>query len=268
MPCTNCGAENVEVFCAHCGEKQPGHHDLAVNHFAHDVVHEVVHLDGKLFRTLRDLVTKPGLLTVEYFAGRKKRYITPLRLFITLFALQFLAFTAYKPAAIFSIEKMAQYEGAGKLREMIGKKAVKHQMNAEQLAERIDARWQRNLSLLQFVNILGVALVLKLIYLRRKRFLVEHLVFAAHYYSFVYVVLLLTWPIYATIGFVPGPRQQVMSAIHILIDIVYLYFALRRFYGQGKGKTMLKTALAWGGSYVVQVTIIGGALIAALWHYR
>jgi hypothetical protein len=85
-PCTNCGGASSD-YCARCGERQPGHHDLSVAHFAHDVVHEFVHLDSKLFRTLRDIVTKPGFLTEEYFAGRKSRYIPPLRLFLTLFAL-------------------------------------------------------------------------------------------------------------------------------------------------------------------------------------
>ena len=85
--CTNCGADAADIYCARCGEKQPGHHDLGVSHFTHEVFHELAHLDSKLFKTLRDLITKPGFLTQEYFAGRKSRYIAPLRLFLTLFAL-------------------------------------------------------------------------------------------------------------------------------------------------------------------------------------
>jgi hypothetical protein len=102
--CTNCGAGGAGVYCAQCGEKQPHHHDLTLRHFGHDVLHELVHLDSKLFTTLRDLIMKPGHLTAEYFAGRKKRSIAPLRLFLTLFAIQFLAFTLYKPAARYSVE--------------------------------------------------------------------------------------------------------------------------------------------------------------------
>ena len=121
--CTNCGAENAEVFCSQCGEKQPGHHDLAVSHFAHDAVHELVHLDSKLFTTLKLLVIRPGFLTAEYFAGRKKRYIAPLRLFLTLFAIQFFAFTAYKPAAMYNIEKFAKFDATGKLEAKMHAKA-------------------------------------------------------------------------------------------------------------------------------------------------
>src|SRR5215212_7458680 len=122
--CTNCGADAADIFCARCGERQPGHHDLSVGHFAHDVVHEFVHLDSKLFRTLRDLVTEPGFLTAEYFAGRKSRYIAPLRLFLALFALQFLAFTLYQPAALYTIRSIERFDNRGALTRLVEKRAA------------------------------------------------------------------------------------------------------------------------------------------------
>jgi hypothetical protein len=266
--CTNCGAATVDVYCAQCGEKQPHHHDLKVSHFTHDVFHELVHLDSKLFTTLRDLIVRPGQLTVEYFAGRKKRAIAPLRLYLTLFALQFIAFTVYKPAAIYSIEAFTNFDKAGALQQMVQRKAAKHHMTAEQYTEKVDARWHKNLSLLQLAHVIGMAVVLKLIYLRRRRYLVEHLVFSAHYLAFAYIVSLAFWPIYAVYGFHPGTLQKVLSTVAISISLVYLYFAQRRFYGQSKGKTVLKTALLFGGIYVVSVVVLAGSLIAALVAYR
>ena len=264
--CTNCGVANVEAYCARCGEKQPGHHDLSLGHFAHDVVHELVHLDSKLFRTLRDLIRRPGLLTVEYFEGKKKRAISPLRLFLTLFAIHFIAYTVYKPVAIYAVDTMTKFDSGGALKEMLVKKAAKHKMTVEQYSEKIDTRFQKNLSLLQLFNLLGLALVLKLLYFRR--YLAEHLVFTAHYLSFSYLFALALWPIYLATGFQPGLQQKLMSVITIGLSLVYLFFAQRRFYGQGRGKTVLKTALTWIGFYLVQVFIIGSALLAALIQYR
>jgi hypothetical protein len=262
-PCTNCGAEKAGVFCAQCGERQPGHHDLSVKHFAHDVVHELVHLDSKLFTTLRDLVTKPGFLPQEYFAGRKSRYIPPLRLFLVLFALQFVAFTFYKPAALYSISSFKQFEQKDHpLSQLLERRAKKLHITGAELETKIDERWHKNLSLLQLVNILGVAIVLKV--LHRRRYLAEHLVFSAYYLAFSYIVALLLWPVYAIYGFHPGRLQQAMMAISISTMLVYLFFAQRRFYGDGTGKSVLKTALLWGGIYIVSVVIMAGSLIAAL----
>jgi uncharacterized membrane protein YkgB len=266
--CTNCNDPRVAKYCANCGEQQPSHHDRTVKHFAHELMHEMLHLDGKLWRTLRVLVTKPGQLTVEYFAGQKKRSIGPLRLFLTLFALQFVAYTAYKPAAIYSVATFRKFDTNHALSSMLDRKAAKHHMTPEAYDEKIDERWHKNLSMLQLANVLGIALVLKVIYARRKRALVEHLVFAAHYLTFSYCVTLLIWPVYAATGFTPGPLQRTLTVTHIAINLVYLYFAQRRFYEQSKGKAVLKTALVWGGTYVVAVTIIASALIAAMVQYR
>jgi hypothetical protein len=266
--CSNCGDARVATFCAQCGEKQPHHHDLTLRHFLHELVHEMVHLDGKLYRTLRQLIVRPGQLTVEYFAGQKTRSITPLRLFLTMFALQFIAYTAYKPAAIYSVSTFRKFDTRGGLSTMLDRKAAKHHMTAEQYGDLIDERWHKNLSMLQLGNVVGIAIVLKLLYRRRKRTLAEHLVFAAHYLCFSYLFTLVVWPIYATIGFRPGLAQRVITVTHIAANIIYLYFAQRRYYGQSKGKTMAKTALLWAGVYVVAVTILAGALLAAMIQYR
>jgi hypothetical protein len=261
-PCTNCGGAASD-YCVRCGERQPGHHDLSVAHFAHDVVHEFVHVDSKLFRTLRDIVVKPGFLTEEYFAGRKSRYIPPLRLFLTLFALQFLAFTFYQPAAIFTVASMKRVDTAGALTRLINKRAVKVHMASEEFEHQLDERWHKDYSLLQLMNIVGVAVVLKV--LHRKRYFAEHLVFAAHVLAFSYMLdLLVGWPIYAIAGFQPGAVRSVVATITISIMLVYIFIAQRRFYSGGTAAIAIKTVLVWGGRVLVGIVLIGGSLITAM----
>ena len=48
-----------------------------------------VALDGRLWKTLGALLFRPGLLTREYFAGRRRRYIRPARLFLVASLLLF-----------------------------------------------------------------------------------------------------------------------------------------------------------------------------------
>jgi hypothetical protein len=262
LPCTNCGAASSD-YCVRCGERQPGHHDLSVSHFGHEVVHEFVHLDSKLFRTLRDIVAKPGFLTTEYFAGRKSRYIAPLRLFLTLFALQFVAFTFYAPAALYTVASMKKFDKAGALTKLIDRRAAKVHLTREETERRIDERWHKNYSLLQLLNIVGVAVVLKV--LHRKRYFAEHLVFAAHFLAFSYIVTLaIDWPIYAVAGFHPGLLQKGVSAVTIGIQLVYLFIAQRRFYSGGRAPTAIKTVLLWGGRFAVIVVLMVGSLFPAM----
>ena len=260
--CTNCGADAADIYCARCGEKQPGHHDLAVSHFTHEIFHELAHLDSKLFKTLRDLITKPGFLTQEYFAGRKSRYIAPLRLFLTLFALQFLAFTVYTPTAMYSVTSLKRFDKTGGLTKLVERAAHKRHLTPEELEQRVDERWHKNYSLLQLLIIFGFALVLKLLY--HRRYLGEHLVFAAHFLAFSYMVaLLVEWPAYAVAGFQPGPLQKVVTAITIGVLLVYLFLAQRRFYGDGRASTAFKTVLLAGGRWALMILLLGGSLVAA-----
>lgn len=264
--CTNCGAGMVDVFCAKCGEKQPNHHDVTMGHLTHEVVHELVHLDSKLFRTLRDLVTRPGELTQAYFAGRKTRYIGPLRLFLTFFALQFLAYTVYKPVALYSMDGFLKYDNRGGFSTMLHRAVEKRGLDYEQTKERIEHRWQKNMSLLNLGHVVGLAFVLKLLYARRRRFLAEHMVFAAHYLSFGYLLSLVIWPVYLLIGLGRNAGNFALTGVVFALLLFYLFHALRRFYGQSGGKTFAKTVLAFAGNWLVNVVLLTSALVAAIFQ--
>lgn len=266
--CTNCGDARIDVYCAHCGEKQPDPEELSIRHFTREAVEEIAHVDSKLVRTLRDLSFRPGLLPAEYFAGRKKRYVAPLRLFLIFFALQFVAYTFYKPVSMYSVETLARWDKSGRTSASFDERARKLGITRDQFIERLDNRWRRNLSLLQLGNVVGVALVLALLYARRRRYLAEHLVFSAYYLAFSYFLSLVVWPVYYFTGLDPGPIQGVLSILFTIVNLVYLYVGMRRFYGQGKGKTMVKTLLLWGGIYVVALGIIFISLIAAMIQSR
>jgi hypothetical protein len=264
--CTNCGHGVVDVYCASCGEKQPHHHDLTVGHFAHELFHELFHLDSKVFRTLRDLVAKPGELTAAYFEGRKKRYIAPLRLFLTLFAIQFVAYSAYKPVAVYSLDGLLAVDQTHKLENLLKRAAERRNLPYAQLTERIEHRWQKNMSLVSLLNIAALAVTLKLLYIRRRRFFAEHLVFAAHFMCFAYVLSIALWPVYAAIGVRQNAGNFVLMVVTSAISIFYLFHALRRVYAQGGGKAIVKSVLLWVAMFVVSMVLMGGSLGAALFQ--
>jgi hypothetical protein len=90
--CPNCGATRTGHFCANCGQKAAPVAPT-LGHFARELVHEVLNVDGKIFRSLRLLLTRPGFLTREIFAGRRASYVLPLRLYLVASVLSF-AFAA------------------------------------------------------------------------------------------------------------------------------------------------------------------------------
>lgn len=85
--CENCGTMLQGEFCHACG--QGAHNPLHdVRHALEEVFESFWHLDGRAFRTLRDLLV-PGRVACNYLAGQRVRYIPPLRLFLVLTVLTF-----------------------------------------------------------------------------------------------------------------------------------------------------------------------------------
>jgi hypothetical protein len=85
--CDNCGALLQGAFCHHCGQ---GAHN-PVRSFAHaveEVFESFWHLDGRIFRTLRDLLV-PGKVATAYLTGKRVPYVAPMRLFLVLSLLTF-----------------------------------------------------------------------------------------------------------------------------------------------------------------------------------
>ena len=92
--CPNCGASLAAVprpsFCPRCGQETTLHAPTLAE-FAHEFAGHFVAVEGTLWRTLRLLATAPGKLTTEYFAGRRRRYVAPLRLYLSASFVFFLA---------------------------------------------------------------------------------------------------------------------------------------------------------------------------------
>ncbi len=97
--CRNCDANLGEPpanFCSACGQDTLNHPPTFWE-FVHEFITHYVALEGKLWKTLWLLFVKPAELTREYRAGRKQRYISPLRLYITA---SFLFFLVVKVAGL------------------------------------------------------------------------------------------------------------------------------------------------------------------------
>ncbi len=78
-----------------------------------------------------------------------------------------------------------------------------------------------------------IAIVLKLLFIRRKRFYVEHLVFSLHLHT-VFLILISLFVIVAV------RTDPVLIIGGILLFSIYLYYSMRNFYQQSTWKTLAK----------------------------
>lgn len=82
LHCPNCGAVAERAYCPECGQAQREYH-RSLGALAAEALDAFAGWDGKLPATIRLLLARPGALTAEFLAGRRARYVPPLRLYLT-----------------------------------------------------------------------------------------------------------------------------------------------------------------------------------------
>ena len=301
--CRNCGASAPGAYCSACGqetrERLP-----TLREFAREAAGRYVALDGTLWRTLFALLFRPGFLTREFLAWRRRRFVRPFRLYLAASLISFLvigmtftdlpiggAATADAPAdpnaaakavtkdtatdATPSRDAAVPTPGDGanagadgvaldfppalKPAEAIVRQRIKRFMalpSAERGPQLVNGM-RRNGPYAMFVLVPAFALLLKILYPRRRRrplrpgLYGEHLVFAVHTHTFLFVTVMLT-------AFLPQPFAGAWWAW----ATAYFVLALRAVYGGGWFGAALRGFLLFVG-YAPLVAIVVGLLAVA-----
>jgi hypothetical protein len=99
--CPSCNRTVTTPHCPVCGERWPDPRELTVPGLASLIFHAFVEIDGRLIRSVRYAVTRPGALTMAFHRGQRKAYLKPIQLFF-LANVIFFAMQSFTGAKIFS----------------------------------------------------------------------------------------------------------------------------------------------------------------------
>ena len=118
--------------------------------------------------------------------------------------------------------------------------------------------WLENLPIAMFCLLPFYALLLKILYIRPKRFYSEHLVFGMHIHTVAYIV-------FTVLVLVPDmPGLGWLGPLLVLTLAVYYFLALKRYYGNGAFLTLIKYAVLAGLYWVLLALALVGAAGAVL----
>jgi hypothetical protein len=273
--CLNCGAPLEGAFCSNCGQRALASYPT-VAEMVGDAWQEFSGYDGRFIRTFRVLLGRPGALTIDTLEGRRARYITPVRLYLVASVFYFLCAVAVPnlrtPAP-------AVLPGSGTIIRIDPNGSVN--MTPEQRAQALKdlerAPWWAQAVLRPIVTdpagfrqhfIEGLPRVLfalvpvfagiLAIFYRRRRF-AQHLVFAIHLHTFVFITL-------AVRELSQLARSLIVLRIFELgamIAIVgYALVAFRRVYRESWPRILFKSA---GVAAIYSIAGISALLVTVIW---
>ncbi len=283
--CANCGARVSGKYCSQCGQRLE-HEIHSVLHFTREATEDLTHADSRLWSTIIALLFKPGFLTREFLDGRRVRYLPPLRLYLVLSVLFFLIIgsSPHEPRVVniktgngtSSVEVLP----AGSIAGFAAKPGETPQQREERLCDSeydgparsfvlpflqkgcrkivsdrgrtVTEAFMHNLPRAMFIFLPALALVMKAMYRRPRRYYVEHLLFFVHNHAFVF----LAFGLLALITrFVPVVENGLTSIVQLYVAY-YLFVSMRQVYGQGRWLTFAKfTVLSFTYFFGAAITL-------------
>ncbi len=283
--CLNCGSPLSAQFCPECGQKNKDY-SLTFKDFFSDFLEELLDVDSRVLRSLRLLFTKPGFLTSEYVRGRRVRYIPPVRIYLVASVLFFLSLTlktllpsvqnneffkeitetgnldnalenALEAKQTASSNDVLSYEGSGLV--PVDPDSSQSGMQLSLGGGQYDvnqgdflSNFSDNFAKMMFLLLPVAALQLKALYWRRKKLYIEHLVFSIHVHAFIFSLLILT----IILDF------KLTMWLVIISSLIYLFIAMRQFYGQSYSKTATKMVLLLLSYGVTTILVMTLTLVA------
>jgi hypothetical protein len=263
--CLNCEAPLPDPrprFCGACGQ-ETNIRPPKLGEFVQQFGGAYFSTEGALWRTLGLLLAKPGELTRRYLAGRRKHYVLPLRLYLTISLVVLLLLRISSPGIANNLNQaqipeadtlgdkptmivleFGEGRGVGlkegrffcegvpawvcdRVRERLDLDRKSLQREVRLWPERFMSRWGTAM----FLLVPLFAALTMLAYLGRGLRYTEHLVYALHLHSF--------WFLAVAVALLPVPGAGVALAAMP----VYALLAARRVYGAGWLGTLARAGL-------------------------
>lgn len=128
-------------------------------------------------------------------------------------------------------------------------------------------KFMHNLPKALFISLPLFALILLILYSRRPFLYTEHTIFSIHLYCATFIFLLPVFAINKLASNTGWNWLQIVNALIYIGNFIYLYKAMRRFYQQGRGKTVIKFILLNIASFFVVMVLMIAFFLFSLWQF-
>ena len=239
--CRECGTIVNGRFCADCGAENRAPL-RSFGQWLRGSAGQFFELDVRLFRTLPRLFFSPGWLTVEYAAGKQRRYTPPIRLYVVTSAIVIAAMNVH---GAFQLDEFLAGFNADARTALAAAVGIANLADPD-VQESFNRRMDLVFPILNLFSPVGMMLLLKAVYPRR--YAQEHLVFGCHYATFLTVVTL-------PLLMLDGGVFLVVTGIVTVTSVLYLTVAMHRVY-RGRWMGLVARLVFVGIGFLVMIGIL------------
>jgi len=234
--CLNCGSSLgiTQQFCAVCGQKADTHR-LNLHEIIHDALHHLTHADKGLFKLLRELALRPGVVAREYVAGKRVKYFKPVNFFLIVGGIMVFMTTYFQHS---NESVLKQYEqDATNVKDPVKKQILYDETERKERIIHYMGKYSN------MVNILATplyAFILWLFYRKAGYSFIEHLVANMYIMSFVmlwFALLLVPWQKQL---FFESSRSWIFLGAFMLFQTIYGATAYYQFINKKGAGPFLK----------------------------
>ena len=272
--CANCGAALSGPYCPHCGQRV-SHAAPTSREFLHETSEELFHWEGKIPRTAKALLFQPGRLTLDFLAGRRARWLPPLRAYLLCSLVFFvsgplsetLAHRSLMNASV-SLKNNGQPVAlTPQMREDIAQGLPARVLGADRLIRAAETgrdfgpEIRASFPKAMFVLVPMFAVFTRLLWHRRLHRYPSHLYVALHLHAAWFLILGAVTVIAIPL---PEPVADVLGATMTVYVIAYTLVALRRVFEDGWAATLAKSVALIVVYVAVLLTVSLGLLVYAV----
>lgn len=235
LHCLNCGASVNRTYCQDCGQSIRDNSDRSLSRLLAEFFANIFFLDNRFFLSMWYLVRFPGRMTVEFLEGRRKKFISPVTLFLFLNLIYFFV----NPLTDYSLslhDQMNSQPYSAWTKDWVETKLQKEGLDEQAYGITYQNTSDNTSKSIMIINAPMIAVFVYLMAFKKRQFYFDSLIFSFHFFTlFMLSWVMLDW-VDIGIYYISGDNNSLASDISFklfafFIPLLYAILSIKKFMG-------------------------------------
>lgn len=233
--CLNCNASLEGDFCHECSQPVRDNSDRSLGRLLGVVFSNFFFVDNRFLISMWYLIRFPSRMTVEFLEGKRKKFISPVTLFLFLNLIYFIV----NPLTDYSISLYDQIHSqfySDWTLEWIKLKLQNEGLNFQEYSITYQNASDNISKSMMIINIPIIALFIYLMSFKKRRYYFDSLIFAFHFFTlFMFSLVMLDW-VGLLLDFLIGDEDSIVYSIFFIlylfiVPLLYAILGIKKFIG-------------------------------------